>query len=872
MRLLPRWLSDRLHRSWDWQAEIQSHLQMRAEWSEQANGLPPEAAEADARRRFGSPLRALERAREVHIANWIDDLARDTGHALRVFRRAPSVSLAVIATMAVGIGAATAVFSIVDPLLFRPLPYLQGEQLVSLGLSGPIDANEFLMGVNYLDWRKDQSAFQGLTSMRPAGHCDLGERIPLRVHCIAVESNFLPLLGVKPLLGRTFTREEDRPHGPNAVMLSYGLWRSMFGGQASALGKTVNLDDQPVRIIGVLPADFLMPQAGEVDVLTPEQLDEAVARAPDATVFLRAFARLKWGISIEQAKEGLKPLFQQALQSVPKELRKEIHLVVRSVRDRQIYQAKLGSWMLLGVVCLLLLMVCTNIASLLLAEVAVRENELAMRAALGAGRGRLIRQSLTESLLLGLTGGALGCAASYGFLKSLVLLAPSGFLRLGEAHIDGRVLLFASALSILCAILFGVVPALDSPRPEALKGERGIGLRRTQVRNSLVAVQIGLSVVLLAGAMLFARSFRVLELQAVGFRPDHLISASIVLNSRRYADPARLNALYDELESRLSSIAGVTSFALSDTVPPAGGAHGRPFSNLLIAGHPPLPPEGGMVTFRYVTPSYFRTMDVPLIAGRGFTEADRAGPEAPLVLSRSLANKIFRKENPIGQRISLDGNETWSTVTGVAGDVKNNGVTVAAEPEYYKLRMRKSTQLGHAAVALFRTSLSLATLRTQVEKQVSSLDPGTPVEVTAMDERIRSLNDPPRFLTMMVGIFAAAGLLLAGVGLYGLMAFLVASRTREIGVRAALGATRRDIAVLIQKRAGMLVGLGVLTGIAGSLMLTHLVRTLLFGISPYDPISLGVPALVLTVVGLVAAWRPARVAAKIDPATALRVT
>jgi putative ABC transport system permease protein len=865
-------LSKLFGRGKEWQEEIESHVAMRAEWNERLGELPAARARAEAERQFGSTLRTYEGMREVHIARWMDDLARDIRHAARIFLRSPSVSVAAIATMAVGVGAATAVFSIVDPLLFRPLPYSHGEQLASIGVSGPIDNNEFVVGGMYLDWRDHQTVFQALTFTRPAGRCDLGETVPLRVHCIAVAGNFLDVLGVTPFLGRAFTREEDRPRAPKTTLLSYGLWRSTFGSQPSILGKKVDLDGEPVRVIGVLPPNFLMPQAGDVDLLMPAQLDEVEARAPNRTLFIRAFARLKPGISIDEAKERLVPLFQRALSGVPKELRKEVRLVVRSVRDRQIRDAKLGSWMLLGTVFLLLLMVCTNIASLLLAQVTVRENELALRAALGAGRGRLIRQSLTESLLLGTLGGALGCVASYVFLRALVLLAPGGFLRLEEARIDGRVLLFSVSVSLLCALVFGLAPALDCPRSEALKGDRATGSRRTHVRNALVTSQVAVSVTLLAGAALFARSFRELELQAIGFQPQRLIAASIVLSPRHYTEPDRLDAMYDQLESHFSGIPGVSSFAFSDTMPPSGGMHARPFSNLRIAGHSPLPQDGGMVAFRYVTPSYFQTLGIRLFQGRGFREEERNENEASLILSDTLAKRMFGKENPIGQRISLEMDQNWLTVVGIAVDVKNSGLMADTSPEYYRLRTRHSRQVGNTAVALFRTSLPLATLRQQVKKEIAALDPATPVEMLAMDERVRSLNDRPRFLAMIVGIFATTGLLLAGVGLYGVMSFLVASRTREIGVRTALGATRRDIALLIHRRAGMLVACGILIGTGGSLFLTRLIQALLFGVSPYDPFSLGAPILVLAAVGLMAAWRPSRTAAKIDPAIALRVT
>ncbi len=871
MKFIFQWMRQRFRRESEWREEIQSHMDMRSEWHEQERGVSREEAQWEARKQFGSPLRALESVREVYTLRWIQDFIQDARHAAWTFRRSPAFVFTVTATMAVGIGAVTAIFSIVDPLLFRPLPYSQGERLVSFGISGPIDAYELLMGSMYLDWRERQTAFDSLTSMRPAAsECDLTLTTPQRVHCISVESNFLQTLGVKPILGREFSKEEDRPHAPLVAMLSYSLWKSRFGGSANALGQVIPVDDQPVRIIGVLPKEFVMPQRGEVDILLPEQLDEVAARAPMATMPLRTFGRLKPGISLEEARRRMYPLFQETLQrSVPKEVRKEITFVIRSVRDRQIHEAKLTSWILLGAVGFLLLMACTNISNLLLARSAFRKNELAMRAALGASRGRLVRQSLTESLLLGVLGGIAGCGVGYLFLRALVVVAPGGFLRLEEAHMNTRVLLFSLAVSVGSALLFGLLPAFERPQAEALTGWRAAGSRRMPMRHSLVSIQIALSLLLLTSASLFIRSLNKLETQPIGFQPERLVAASFVLNRQHYADPRKLNAFYDELEERLAQIPGTTSLALSDSLPPAG-THGRPLATMRAAGRPPFDRNGGMVVYRYVTPSYFRTLGIPLIAGRGFEERERTSGELSVVLSEKLAKRMFGQESALGQCIALDDSGSWFTVVGIARDVKNNGLDAPAAPEYYKLRVRHSNQLGFSGVAIFRTTLSPGTIRRWVQGTIGSLDPTLPVEMTTLPERVRHLNDRPRFLALAVGIFAGTGLLLAGVGLYGVMSFLVANRTKEIGVRAALGATPRDILLLVHKQAGMWTALGIVLGLGFSVAFTRLIRGLLFDVSPYDPWSLASAALLLALVGILAASRPSQLAAKVDPAVSLR--
>jgi putative ABC transport system permease protein len=433
-----------------------------AEWN-QTQGLPAADGRDLAKKQFGNRLTTFEELRAIHIRSWLDGLLQDVRYAMRGFRRSPVFTIIAIATLAIGIGASTAVFSVVDPLLFRNLPYPHGDRLVSVGVSGPIDTNEFMIGGSYLDWRDRQTAFESLTSMRPASECDLGVESPERIHCISVEANFLHTLRIRPVIGRSFTREEDRPNAPKVALLSYGLWKSRFGGSAKILGKTISLDDAPVRITGVLPKNFKMPQLGEADVLLPEKMDEALARAPNVTLFLRSFGRLKDGVSIEQAREKMRPLFEQSLKDAPASLRPEIRLVVRSVRDRQIHNAKLASWMLISAVLALLLLACANVANLLLARASARKKELAMRAALGAGRGRLVRQTLTESLLLGILGGAVGCGMGWALLRLFVSMAPSGLMRLNEARIDLRVLLFTLAVSLFSSVLFGLLPALERP-------------------------------------------------------------------------------------------------------------------------------------------------------------------------------------------------------------------------------------------------------------------------------------------------------------------------------------------------------------------------------------------------------------------------
>ena len=427
-----------------------------------------------------------------------------------------------------------------------------------------------------------------------------------------------------PELGRDFTGDEDRPGAPTVILISHALWKNRFGGDAGVVDRGAIVDEEPARIIGVLPDRFEMPQLGEADVLMAARLPVNQPRAATASAPLRTFARLRDGISIEQAREAMRPLFEDTVrQDAPFELRSELRLVVRSLRDRQIHDVKLASWMLLGAVLALLLVACANVANLSLARAAPRRRELAMRVAIGAGRRRLIRQMMTESLLLVLGGGAAGCAIAWPLVHAFARMAPEGLMRLSQAKIDWRVLLFALAACLASALLFGAAPAFEPPRAEALASWHTAGSMRTLARKALVAAQVAISLVLLTGASLFVRSFWKLENQSFGFQPEHVVTASFTLRRQRYRPAEAQAAFFREIEARLRPIPGAGSFALSDSIPPRG-AMGHPYSNLRIAGRPPVAPNGGMVAFRWVTPEYFQTMSIPIVSGRTFTDPERA--------------------------------------------------------------------------------------------------------------------------------------------------------------------------------------------------------------------------------------------------------
>ncbi len=523
----------------------------------------------------------------------------------------------------------------------------------------------------------------------------------------------------------------------------------------------------------------------------------------------------------------------------------------------------------MGAAISLLLLACTNVANLLLARASARSKELAMRAAIGANRLRLIRQAFIESLILGLAGGAAGCFLAWGLLRVLLELAPAGTMGLDRAQIDLRVLGFALTAALLAAVLFGMVPALEQVRAGALAGWHTAGGSRTFFRKVLVSAQVGLSLMLLTSASLLLRSLWELQNRALGVQTEHVVTASFVLRNHRAQSPAAQVEVFREMEAKLRQIPGSGAFALSDSVPPTSG-HTRPYSNLRIAGRPPLAANGGLVHFRSVTPGFFSVMGIRIVAGRAFKEDERAGGETPVILSSALARKIFGTENPVGQQIELGGDDHWSEIVGVAADATNDGLTGHSEPEYYGLRMNTGAQLPRAAIAVFRTSLDPGTLNRWIRRQFAELDSALPPSVQTLDDHVRELRSLPRFVATLVTVFAGIGTLLAAVGLFGVLSFLVSKRTQEIGIRMAIGATPVRIALQVQKQAAYWIAAGIAGGLAGSFALTRTMRGLLYGISPGDPASFASAVVVLVLVAAIATLAPSLRAARIDPAAALR--
>jgi len=809
----------------------------------------------------------------------LETILQDARYAIRGLLRNPAFSLTAILAGALGMGATSAVFSVVDRILFRALPYANEDRLVSVGWMTSLDYNEFLFADPYFDLRDHPGPFEEVTAFQAGStDTDLTEDHPLRLHALRLEANFLDVFGIRPVVGRGFSPQEDVRGGPPVAMISYGLWRSRFAGDPRAVGQRLMLDGAPVEIVGVLPQNFEMPTLTQGDIVLPLALNRATEHSGRA---LRAFARMKPGITVKQAIAELQPLFQGMLKTVPPQFQKEISLRVRLVRDRQVGDVRVASLTLLGSVLAVLLIACANIATLLLARAVARERELAMRAALGASRIRLARQTLTESVILSVIGGVAGCELAWALLRVFVAIGPSALPRLEQASIDGRVLLVTFLAALGSGIAFGMAPALRRPGSLLVGGWSSTVRSRGGLRSVLVTLEITFSMVLLTGAGLLLHSLWRLESVPLGMRTDRVVTARFVLGRAQYGSPEQQLAFFNELETRVAAAPGVEAAAITDTMPPSGGMRGRPLSAIAIEGQPRRPEgTGGMVSWRYVTPGYFSVLGIPIVRGRPFTERDRDPSAYAAILSESLARRMFPHDDPIGKRILKGPEGEWTTVIGVARDVTNLGASRESWPEYYIVRkpsadfnyrnQEAGTVGWRAAIVLARTSVDPRLAAESIRGILNSMDRTMPVEMETINQHLEEIDQRPRFFALLLAAFAGMGVLIAAIGLYGVMSFLMSQRAREVGVRIALGATPGSIVRLTLASAAWWTAAGLAIGAGGSIAAARLMRSLLFHVEPGDPAAVGAAMAVLCAVALAAAAVPALRASRLDPMQTLR--
>ena len=808
----------------------------------------------------------------------VDLLLQDVRYALRGFRRYPLFATTALATLALGVGATTAVFSVVDRILFRPLPYADAARIVSLGFIHSLERQEFLMGRFYAEWQNNLTPFSAFAAQSTMVHnCDLVENNPAQLSCISFQAAFLPLLGISPVLGRNFLAEEDLPNGPRVVMISYGLWHSHYNGDPHILQRMINVNGNPARVVGVLPKDFQFPTLDAADIISPLAFNPANQRTINGGFGypMRLFARLKPGVSVAQAYAEVQPLFNDDLKWFPASAKNEIRLSIRTLHDRETQEARPVAWVLFAFALSVLLIACANVAGLMIARGARRQRELAVRLAIGASPGRLIRQALTEALLLSFAGVLAGLAVAQVLIKVFVRLAPAGIPFISKVRLDLRIAVFAALLSCLCGVIVGLAAALQKPGFVALNAKLSMSRSHTILRRSLVTAQIAVSIILLSGATLLLRSFVKIEGQNLGMQAGRILTMKVALPGWRYNTNQKVEDFYLRLESAVRGLPGTRSVGMADSIPPGGWQSSFRYSDLVIQGRPRTAPgTGGSVVGRSVTPDYFRALHIPIVRGRGFTDQDRTGNEHGVILSRLLAARLFPGEDPIGKRLASEKASSGpvSIVVGVADNVKNNGLLERSDPEIYTLRRNVADDWnGNRLTVLIDSVMPAAITGPTVRSEVASIDPTIPVEIKPLTETINQLADGPRFETALLGFFALTGLGLAVVGLYGIIAFLTTERTHEIGVRMALGATRVDILHLISTDGLRMVVVGLALGLAAALAVSQLLKSLLFEVSGYDPLTYIMVSLLLSMVALAAILLPARAGMRVEPAVALRV-
>lgn len=843
--------------------EIQSHLEQRRQWLKQ-HGQDPDAAH----RRFGNTAHVYEETRRVHVPAWLELAIGDLRYAWRSFRRTPVFTITALAVLTIGLGSAAAVFSVVDRILFRPLPYADESRLVWLGMSAPISGDKFVLGSDYRAWKLQQQVFTSMTSFQGRADCTLQLGQPVLTSCASVEWNFLPVLGMSVQRGRNFSESDEKPGTPPVALIADRVWRQHFGASETAVGRKVTVDGQMIEIAGVLPADFELPTLARPGMVLVQQIDWASQVRGQSTILMQAVARLKPGISRSQAESMMLPLLAEAMHFVPERFRKEVAFHVEPLRERQVRDARQASLLLLGAVACLLLIGCLNVANLLVARMETRRQELATRAALGAGRWDLIRQLLLESLLLGAAGAISGLAMGWALLRVAVTLSPAGIPRLSDASVDPRVALAVAACAILAAVVAGVWPAISGVRANWQGSERATRPGRVWARQFLVALQLGASLVLLAGAGLLSRSLLELQQVHLGIRTADTYSASLVLDRVRYSRPEQRVALVKSIERAVSAVPGVQAASVSDSLPPKGSALAMIFSNIGLEGKPAIPQgTGGMVLHRVVTPGYFKALGIPILRGRAFLPEDEASGTA-LIVDERAAQKMFPGEDALGRRVKLPQRGPWLTIVGIAANARNNGLTAESDPEYYEVWTQTSQpRFLHVAIV---TPLGPAAAAEILRKTIWQLDSAIAIEVQTLNARVDALREQPRFQAAVLGFFAASGLVIAVVGLYGVVAYLVARRTREIGIRVAVGASPGAILSMVFGQALAWICGGLAAGLAAAWLMARTLQAVLFGVEPRDPGALAGAAGLLLAAALAAVWLPARRASRLDPSTALR--
>ena len=798
----------------------------------------------------------------------------DIRYALRNLLRRPTFTLIAVVTLALGIGANTAIFSAINALLLKPLPFPELDRVVAVWDQQPsrgVLHNEVTVA-NYLDLQSQTQSFEQLALYRWWSANLTGIDPPERIQGFLVTANFLDTTGIKPIMGRNFASEENQPGKDRVAIITHSLWQRRFGGDPNILNKTITINSIVRTVVGVMPEHFNYPKGAEVYAPLPMSPELMKSRGNHGYYVI---GRLKSGSSIQSAQAEIDNVMARLEQQFPETNKGWSATVFPIVADTvRTYDTAL--WVMMAAVGFVLLIACANVANLMLARASGRRREIALRTALGASRWRIVRQLLTESVIVALIGGVLGILIGFWAIDALRAGNPGdaakyapGWYQLG---INWTVLLFTLGLSVLSGIVFGLAPALQVSKPnlnDSLKeGTRGTSGSSHRLRSSLVVFEVALSLMLLVGAGLLTRSFLSLLKTDPGFNPDHVLTMNLVLPGAKYKDEPARAAFYNDLVQRVKAQPGVESAAFVNYLP-LGGANSS--DSYLVEGEPePAPGQEYDGRYRVATPDYFRTMEISIVRGRAFTEQDKAGAQPVVIVNETLARKHWPGQDPIGKRIRFYGpldKAPWMQVVGVIKDVKHE-LNIPVEPEYYLPHAQDS---WNAMVLVARTIVEPASLAGALRQQVWAIDKDQPVfDVKTMQEVRSSSVAIYSFSSVMLAIFAGVALVLAAVGIYGVMAFAVTQRTQEIGIRMALGARTADVLRLVVTHGMKLALLGMVIGLAGSWALTRFIEKLLVGVPPTDLLTFSLVSLCLLVAAFVACYLPARRATKVDPLVALR--
>jgi putative ABC transport system permease protein len=818
----------------------------------------------------------------------METLLKDLRFGVRMLLKKPAFTVIAVLTLALGIGANTAIFSVVNTVLLRPLPFLHPEQLVRV----TADLNRVnltdvgVSGKELADYRDHADVFEQISGVYPINANITWVDQPERVEALLVDVNYFSMLGADVQLGRIFQADDYQPGIAEIAVISDGLWRRRYGADPNVLGKKFRLDNDLYEVVGVMPPGFRHPGRtlqNEVEVWAPSGWTAAPFNNPPRSArFLQgAIGRLKPGVSITAAQSRLEAMANDFRTQFPNDYPEQAGWSPRIIglQEDLVGNVRPALLMLLAAVGLVLLIACANVANLLLVRASARQREIAIRRALGATRARLMRQFITESVLLALAGGALGLLVAVWGVAGLVKLSPANLVRLGSVGVDKYVLLFTLAVSLVTGILFGLVPAIQASNPDlqetlkdAARGATG-GIRRNRVRNLLVVSEFALALMLLVSAALLIRSFRELQNVNPGFNPQNVLTARFWLPQPNQPDtgpyfkhPARL-ALYRRVMERVAGLPGVQAVGIVSQLPLGGGRSNAPF---MIEGQPIDADSINTTQFFLASPGYFEALGIEMMQGRMFAESDDERAPGVVIIGQTMANRFFHNEDPIGKRLRIGGRQSqapWMTIIGVVRDVKLEGLEVENKPQVY----RPLSQASSLSMALALRATNPAALAEAVRAEVRAVDPDLPTYGIRTMEEVMALSvGQQRFAMALLGVFAFIALALSAVGIYGVMSYSVSQRTHEIGIRMALGAEAGDVLKLVLRQGLMLTVAGMAIGLVATFAVTRFLRFLLFGISPTDPLTFAAITIVLGVVALLACYIPARRATKVDPMIALR--